>query len=95
MRFAQEGTDIGFSFGISDTIPDILKLPKVPFDALALFLNIDFVKGIEVKKGLNFTNPNSFESSPQFNILVSRSLDMTKLPDGCANISLLSFDAWY
>ena len=93
MKFAQEGADIGFSFGISDTIPDILRLPKVPFDALALFLNIDFVDdGAEGKKDVNFTNPNSFESSPQFNILVSRSLNTTKLMDGCANISLLSLD---
>jgi hypothetical protein len=93
MKFAQEGTGIGFSFGISDTIPDIFRLPKTPVDTLVLFLNIDFVvEGVGEKKVVNFTNLNSFKSSPQINMLVSRSLNTTKLADGCADIRLFFFN---
>jgi hypothetical protein len=46
-------------------------------------------------KVVNFSNPKSFASSPDISILVSKSsphLTMSKLPDGCPNISLYSFN---
>jgi hypothetical protein len=92
MKFAQEGTAIGFSFGISDTIPDVFRLPKTPIDTLALFMTIGYIGGAGEVKVVNFSNPKSFISSPEITIYVNRSINITKLADGCPDIRLFSFN---
>ena len=103
MKFADNigfhhADNIGFSFGISDNIPTSLRLPRVPVDIVALFMNIDYIgEGVGTTAGIkvvNFSNPKSFASSPDISILVSKSsrLSIAKLPDGCPNISLYSFN---
>jgi hypothetical protein len=42
MRFAMDSSNVGFSFGISDSIPNSLMLPKPPTESLK-FINVDFV----------------------------------------------------
>jgi hypothetical protein len=95
MKFAQDANNVGFSFGISDNIPTSFRLPKVPVDTVALFMNIDYIGGAPAGvKVANFSNSKSFASSPDINILVSKSPDLfiTKLPDGCPDIRLYSFN---
>jgi hypothetical protein len=93
-QFAKNGTHVGFSFGISDSIPKGLGLPRINATnyALALFLNIDNIQGENESQKIKFSNPNSFISSPQLKILVNKSLNASKLIDGCPSISLLSFN---
>jgi hypothetical protein len=75
-----------------------LRLPRVPVDIVALFMNIGYIgEGVgatAATKVLNFSNPKSFASSPDISILVSKSsrLSIAKLPDGCPDISLYSFN---
>lgn len=92
MKFAKSANDVGFSFGISDTIPAAFRLPKVPIDTLALFMNIGYVGGAGEAKLINFSNPDSFVSSPEITILVNKSLNITRLADGCPDIKLFSFN---
>ncbi|MGB6674030.1 MAG: hypothetical protein WBE34_16485, partial [Candidatus Nitrosopolaris sp.] len=99
MKFAESANNIGFSFGISDNIPTSIRLPKVPVDTVALFINVGSIGvggGVtSAIKVVNFSNPKLFASSPDISILVSKSsphLTMSKLPDGCPNISLYSFN---
>lgn len=94
MKFAQNASDVGFSFGISDSIPAAFRVPKAPVDILALFMNIGYVggRGAGEVKAVNFSNAKSFVSSPEATILVNKSLNMTKLADGCPDISLFSFN---
>ncbi|MGB7954572.1 MAG: hypothetical protein WCF23_11385 [Candidatus Nitrosopolaris sp.] len=99
MKFAESANNIGFSFGISDNIPTSIRLPKVPVDTVALFINVGYIGvggGVtSAIKVVNFSNPKLFASSPDISILVRKSsphLAMSKLPDGCPNISLYSFN---
>jgi hypothetical protein len=93
LRFAEQGSNVGFGFGISDNIPASLRLPKSPIDNLALFLNVGFVgQAGGGNKVINFSNVTSFVSSPQINILVSKSLNTTKLSDGCPDMTLFFFN---
>lgn len=95
MQFAKNGTNVGFSFGISDLISKSLKLPPAPVSPLALFLNIDYIGkgGAGSRSDVNFYAVNSFKSSPQINILVSKSINtITKFADGCPDIRLFSFN---
>jgi len=41
---------------------------------------------------INFSNPDSFVSSPEITILVNKSLNITRLADGCPDIKLFSFN---
>ena len=88
MKFAEGGTNVGFSFGISGNIRSVFRLPALPVNTVALFLNIDFV-GQEVTK---FSSPAAFESSPLIQILVSKALATTKLIGGCPDIGLYTFN---
>jgi hypothetical protein len=63
----------------------------VPFDKLALFMNIIYIGG-EGGKVVNFSNPKSFTSSPEIKILVSKAFNITKLADGCPDIRLISIN---
>jgi hypothetical protein len=96
MKFAQEANNAGFSFGISNNIPSSFAMPKIPVDTVALFMNIGYIgEGggtTTAAKIVNFSNSKSFASSPDINIVVSKSLDTTKLADGCPDINLYSFD---
>jgi hypothetical protein len=59
-------------------------------------LNINYVEiasgGVKDQSAINFSSSKSFSISPQINILVNRSLDITKLSDGCPAIKLFFFD---
>jgi hypothetical protein len=96
MKFAQEANNAGFSLGISNTIPSSFAIPKIPIDTVALFMNIGYIgEGggtTTTAKIVNFSNSKSFASSPDINIVVSKSLDTAKLADGCPDINLYSFD---
>jgi len=52
MTFAQEGSNVGFTFGISDTRPP--GTPEPPLDSSALFLDVGFVGNVD------FSNPSAF-----------------------------------
>ena len=77
MKFAESANNIGFSFGISDNIPTSFRLPRVPVDIVALFINMGYIGvggGVtSAIKVVNFSNPKSFASSPDISILVSKS----------------------
>jgi hypothetical protein len=93
LRFAEQGSNVGFGFGVSDTVPSSLSLPKIPIGTLALFLNIGFVgQAGGTKKIIEFSNSSSFASSPEINIFVNKSLNTTKLSDGCPNITTFFFN---
>jgi hypothetical protein len=94
MKFAQEANNAGFSFGISNNMPSSFAMPKIPVDTVALFMNIGYIGegGKTAAKIVNFSNSKSFASSPDVNIVVSKSLDTAKLADGCPDIKLYSFD---
>lgn len=85
MTFAEQGTDIGFAFGITDTRPPGTTDPGL--DAPALFLDISFVGDID------FSDPGAFESPPRIDILVNKTLPgFDELPDGCTDFVVLLFD---
>lgn len=91
MQFANESSNVGFSFGISELIPDSLMLPKPPLDSLK-FIDVDFVGTISGNQYANFSDKESFKSSPQIGIIVDRSANITKLEDGCPDIKLFTLD---
>jgi hypothetical protein len=95
MKFAGNANNIGFSFGVSDIIPTSFRLPRVPVDSLALFVNVGYIGETAKIKVANFSDPNSFATSPDISILVSKSspqLNISKLPDGCPDVKLYSFN---
>jgi hypothetical protein len=94
VRLAGNGTNVGFSFGISDSIPSALNLAKIPADNLVLFLNIDSVVTSEGGgiKPVDFSNQTSFESPPQVTIRIDKVLNTTKLQDGCPDVGLFSYN---
>jgi hypothetical protein len=91
MRFAMESSNVGFSFGISDSIPNSLMLPKPPTESLK-FINVDFVGTSASNQHTNFSNTGSFTSSPQMGIVVDKSANISKLQDGCPEINLFTLD---
>jgi hypothetical protein len=91
MRFAMESSNVGFSFGISDSIPNSLMLPKPPTESLK-FINVDFVGTSTSNQHTNFSNTGSFTSSPQIGIVVDKSANISKLEDGCPEINLFTLD---
>ena len=50
--------------------------------------------GTTAVKVVNFSNSKSFASSPDINIVVSKSLGITKLADGCPDVNLYSFNEY-
>src|SRR5581483_4116581 len=90
MQFNGTGNNVGFSFGITDSPPAGTPIP--PFDASALFLNVDYVGTDSLGNKLNFSDPSMFASSPQVKILVNKDMDIAKLSDGCPDIKLLLFN---
>lgn len=88
MKFAEGGKKVGFSFGISGNIPRAFRLPPLPVNTVALFLNVDFVGQVVIP----FSSPAAFESSPLIQILISKALATTKLTDGCPSIGLYTFN---
>jgi hypothetical protein len=91
MQFANESSNVGFSFGIADSIPKTLKLPKPPIESLK-FIDIDFVGTTPDNQYTDFSNTGSFISSPQMGITVERAANLTKLQDGCPDIKLFALD---
>ena len=91
MKFAKQATNVGFSFGTSDNIPQDLDLPPLPIDKVALFLNIEYIYSNESTQ-IDFSNPESFISSPLSYISVNKSLDTDKLNDGCPDLSLYTYN---
>jgi hypothetical protein len=70
-------------------------LSKVPVDIVALFVNIGYIGAATGPvKVINFSDSKSFAVSPDINIVVTKSMDLpiTKLPDGCPDIKLYSFN---
>ncbi|HZC20999.1 MAG TPA: hypothetical protein VE223_05095, partial [Nitrososphaeraceae archaeon] len=95
MEFSQDANNVGFSFSTSNNVPSSFRLSKVPVDIVALFLNIGYIGAATVPvKVINFSDSKSFAASPDINIVVTKSLDLpiTKLPDGCPDIKLYSFN---
>jgi hypothetical protein len=85
MTFNTAGNDIGFSFAITDERPP--GTPPPPFDASALFLEVDYVGDVD------FSDPSAFASSPVIDILVNKTLPgFEELPDGCPDFQLLLFN---
>jgi hypothetical protein len=85
MTFNTAGNNVGFSFGISDDPPPGTSEP--PLDAPALFLDIGFVGDVD------FSDPNTFQSSPKIDILVNKTLPgFPELPNGCPDFKLLFFN---
>jgi hypothetical protein len=91
MQFANESSNVGFSFGISDSIPTSFKLPKPPLESIK-FIDVDFVGTTPFYRYTNFSNTDSFTSSPQMGIKVDRSASFIKLDDGCLKIRLFTID---
>ena len=91
MKFAKQATNVGFSFGTSDNIPKNLDLPPLPINKTALFLNIDYIYSGEPTQ-IDFSNPESFISSPLSYISIDKSLDIDKLNDGCPDVSLYAYN---
>lgn len=91
MQFANESSNVGFSFGISDLIPKTLMLPKPPVESLK-FIDVDFVGSTTDSRYADFSNTDSFVTSPQMGITVARSANLTKLQDGCPDIKLFVLD---
>lgn len=91
MKFAKQATNVGFSFGTSDNIPKILDLPPLPIDKIALFLNIDYIYSDKPTR-IDFSNPESFISSPLSYISINKSFNTAKLKDGCPDVSLYAYN---
>ena len=95
VTFAKEGRTVGFSFGISREIPEGLKIRSPSKFNTTLFLNIDYIGEGSVQsgaKGLNFSDPSYFSSSPEVSLIVSKSLNAEKLNDGCPKMAAGLFD---
>jgi hypothetical protein len=82
MTFNTAGTDIGFSFAITDERPP--NTPPPPIDVPALFFDIDFVGDTNTQ----FSDPAAFQSSPIIDILVNKTLSGFEQLDGCADFQL-------
>ncbi len=91
MKFAKQATNVGFRFGISDDILRSLNLPPLPIDKIALFLDIDYIYSDKLTR-VNFSNPDSFTSSPVGYISINKSLNTHKLKDGCPDVSLYAYN---
>jgi hypothetical protein len=91
LQFANESSNVGFSFGISNTVPKALKLPEPPFMTLKFF-DIDFVGAAVGSESRNFSNVKSFLSSPEIIIGVDKSANISRLADGCPDISLFTIN---
>jgi len=91
MKFAEKATNVGFRFGISDDIHKNLNLPPLPFDKIALFLDIDYIHG-NGQTPVDFSNPDSFASSPLGYITINKLLNTNKLKDGCPDLSLYAYN---
>lgn len=91
MTFAKQATNVGFSFGTSDNIPKKLNLPPLPIDKIVLFLNIDYIYS-DKPTLVNFSDPDSFISSPLSYISINKSLNTAKLQDGCPDVSLYVYN---
>lgn len=91
MKFAKQATNVGFSFGTSDNLPKILDLPPLPIDKIALFLNIDYIYNDKPTR-IDFSNPESFISSPLSYISINKSFNTAKLMDGCPDVSLYAYN---
>ena len=91
MQFANESSNVGFSFGISDSIHKSFKLPKPPLESIK-FIDVDFVGTTPFYRYTNFSNTDSFTSSLQMGIKVDRSASFIKLEDGCPDIRLFTLD---
>lgn len=91
MRFAMESSNVGFSFGISDSIPNSLMLPKPPTESLK-FINVDFEGTSTSNQRTNFSDTGSFTSTPHIGIVVDKSANISKLEDGCPEINLFTLD---
>ena len=95
VTFAKEGRSVGFSFGISREIPEGLKIRSPSKFNTTLFLNIDYIGEGSTQpgaKGLNFSDPAYFTSSPEVSLIVSKSLNAEKLGDGCPKMAAGLFD---
>ena len=95
VTFAKEGRTVGFSFGISREIPEELKIRSPSKFNTTLFLNIDYIGEGSTQsgaKGLNFSDPTYFTSSPEVSLIVSKSLNAEKLNDGCPKMAAGLFD---
>jgi hypothetical protein len=95
MEFSKDANNVGFSFSTSNNIPSSFGLSKVPVDIVTLFVNIGYIgAGTGPVKAINFSDSKSFAVSPDINIVVTKSLNLpiTKLPDGCPDIKLYSFN---
>jgi hypothetical protein len=88
MKYAISDSDVGFSFGVSGTIPLELKgLQQIPAKDLALFLDVGYTGNAD------YSNANAFESSPSLNVLVSKTVFQgAKSADGCPSISSMILD---
>jgi hypothetical protein len=95
VTFAKEGRTVGFSFGISSEIPEGLKIRSPSKFNTTLFLNIDYIGEGSTQsgaKGLNFSDPTYFTSSPEVSLIVSKSLNAERLKDGCPKMAAGLFD---
>ncbi len=91
MKFAKQATNVGFSFGISDDIHKNLNLSPLPINKIALFVDIDYIDSDKITR-IDFSNSNSFISSPLGYISVNKSLNIHKLKDGCPDLSLYAYN---
>ena len=95
VTFAKEGKSVGFSFGISTEIPEGLKIRSPSKFNTTMFLNIDYMGEANTQsaaKGLNFSDPTYFTSSPEVSLIVSKSLKAEKFNDGCPKMAAGLFD---
>ena len=91
MQFANESSNIGFYFAISDSIPSSLTVPHPPIDLLK-FIDVDYMGTTTGNRLTDFSNSGSFKSSPIIIIVVDKSAKISKLEDGCPAIRLLTLD---
>ncbi|HJT85856.1 MAG TPA: hypothetical protein VJ697_15340 [Nitrososphaeraceae archaeon] len=91
MKFAKQATNVGFSFGTSDNIPNGLDLPALNIGKIALFLNIDYIYSGD-QRFIDFSNPESFITTPLSYISINKYLDTSKLEDGCPDVSLYAYN---
>ena len=102
----KNSSNVGFSIAVTDNIPDVLKISPPPVNELALFLETGIVSRTEklsihlnsdLIRDKSGTSNSSFVEEPsvllpQFSILVSKSLNSSKLLDGCPEINFLYFN---
>ena len=92
LKFAKDGTRVGLSFGTSSEIPTKFNITQPKSFNTTLFLNIDYIgnesskSNLKKSKSLNLSSTESFFSSPEVTLQVSKSLNAEKLNDGCPKI---------